>query len=151
MPTETQATSAAFEPPAAPAPGAVTNDPISGAEATAASDPVPATPALDLQSPAPPPAPERTEDTGARTSEDIPVVDLTEDELARYAPDMVAAQQLQLKIERIYGAGSNPGNAGSDRPSSPDPGASAIKAILPRPPQALPPAGQVVRAPPEGC
>jgi hypothetical protein len=127
-----------------PDPQSLTPDPDLGA----AGDPVPAPPALDLPSTAPPPVPERTEDPGAKTSEDIPVVELTEDELARYAPDMVALQQL-IKIERIYGAGSNPGSVGSDRPSASEPGAIPIKPILPRPVQAVPSPDQAVRAPPD--
>jgi hypothetical protein len=117
--------------------GAVTSEPISDDPTTPATSPVPAAPALAAQAPAPVPDTEPAEDPGAKTSEDIPIEEPTEDELASYAPEMVALQKLQFKLDRIYGAGR-------------DRGANTSEAIFPQPPPSGPTPGEVVRAPPGG-
>jgi hypothetical protein len=39
-----------------------------------------------------------------RTTEDIPVVDLTEDELKQFAPERLSLEELEKKLEAIYGS-----------------------------------------------
>jgi hypothetical protein len=67
--------------------------------------------------PGPVPAPEPVR--RAKTTDEIPVRELTPDELKRYAPDVAALEYWRQRIEAIYGPGSDPGqrNVGRGPPA----------------------------------
>jgi hypothetical protein len=134
-PTATGGAEADQQPPR-PDIGADTSKATSSTEAPVVTSPSPSsTPAADARE---------------KTSDDIPVFEMTEEEIERDFPDWAAARKLERTLSRYSAAGNRRGDPGSSKPPPPNPGAVTGEAIFGRPPPSGPAPGARGRPPPKG-
>jgi hypothetical protein len=125
-------------------PGATTSEATSSTEAPSTGEPVVGSPSTPST-----PAPAAGE-PGAKTSEDFPVFEPTEEEIERDFPEWARMRKLERQLARFSGAGNRPGDPASAQPGPSEPSATTSKAIFGRPPPSDPAPPAVGRAPPDG-
>jgi hypothetical protein len=88
------------------------------------------------------------DDHGEKTTDDLPVFEMTEEEIERDFPEWAKARQLKRDLARYSRAGNRPGDPGAAQPSPSNSSANTSKAIFTGTPQPVPSPPQPARPPP---